>query len=56
MIGCNHKPTIVILAAAKVGGIFANNCHPTEFILNNLKIQTNTIDLHGNTKVKGFYS
>ena len=47
-----HKPTIVILAAAKVGGIFANNYHPTEFILNNLKIQTNTIELAWKHKVK----
>ena len=47
-----HKPTIVILAAAKVGGILANNSFPTEFILNNLKIQTNTIELAWKHKVK----
>jgi len=47
-----HKPTIVIIAAAKVGGIVANSRHPTEFILNNLKIQTNTIELAWKHKVK----
>ena len=40
-----NKPTIVILAAAKVGGIYANNNKPFEFILENLKIQTNIIEL-----------
>lgn len=33
----------VYLAAAKVGGIFANNSYPTEFILENLQIQNNVI-------------
>ena len=40
----NNKPTVVILAAAKVGGIYANNSLPTEFILDNLKIQNNIIE------------
>ncbi len=40
----NNKPEIVILAAAKVGGIFANNEYPADFILENLKIQTNVIE------------
>ncbi len=40
----NNKPSIVILAAAKVGGIHANNSQPTEFILKNLKIQNNIIE------------
>ena len=35
-----EKPTIVILAAAKVGGIHANSRYPTEFLLENIKIQT----------------
>ena len=39
-----EKPNIVILAAAKVGGINANNTYPTEFILDNLKIQNNVIE------------
>ena len=40
-----NKPTIVVLAAAKVGGIFANDSKPTEFLLENLKIQLNVIEL-----------
>ena len=39
-----EKPTIVILAAAKVGGIRANSRYPTEFLLENIKIQTNVIE------------
>ena len=39
-----EKPTIVILAAAKVGGINANSRYPTEFLLENIKIQTNVIE------------
>jgi GDP-L-fucose synthase len=38
-----NKPDYVILAAAKVGGIHANNVYPAEFIYNNLMIQTNVI-------------
>ena len=38
-----EKPEYVFLAAAKVGGIFANNAYPAEFIYNNLMIQTNVI-------------
>ena len=38
------KPDIVILAAAKVGGIFANNKYPVDFLLDNLKIQNNVIE------------
>jgi GDP-L-fucose synthase len=36
-----QKPDIVILAAAKVGGIKANNDYPVEFLLENLRIQNN---------------
>ena len=39
-----NKPSIVIIAAAKVGGILANKNNPVEFILENLKIQTNLIE------------
>lgn len=39
-----NKPTITILAAAKVGGIHANQTYPTDFLLNNLKIQNNVIE------------
>lgn len=40
----NEKPRFVILAAAKVGGIHANNTYPADFIAINLQIQTNVID------------
>ncbi len=38
-----EKPEYVFLAAAKVGGIVANNSYPAEFIRDNLAIQTNVI-------------
>lgn len=38
-----EKPEYVFLAAAKVGGILANNTYPAEFIRDNLVIQTNVI-------------
>ena len=49
-----HKPSVVILAAAKVGGILANNSQPTEFILDNLKIQNNIIENAWKNGVKRF--
>jgi GDP-L-fucose synthase len=39
----SEKPEYVILAAAKVGGIHANNTYPAEFIQANLSIQSNVI-------------
>jgi len=39
----NEKPEIVIFAAAKVGGIKANDDFPVEFLIDNLRIQTNVI-------------
>ena len=39
-----NKPSVVIIAAAKVGGIFANSEYPAEFLLDNLKIQNNLIE------------
>ncbi len=39
----SEKPKYVLLAAAKVGGIHANNTYPAEFIHENLAIQTNVI-------------
>ncbi|MEI6760589.1 MAG: GDP-L-fucose synthase [Betaproteobacteria bacterium] len=39
-----EKPTQVYLAAAKVGGIHANNTYPAEFIYQNLMMQANVID------------
>lgn len=40
----DEKPSQVYLAAAKVGGIYANNAYPAEFIYDNLMIQANVID------------
>ncbi|KAK7294790.1 hypothetical protein RJT34_17686 [Clitoria ternatea] len=40
----SEKPEFVIVAAAKVGGIHANNTYPADFIAINLQIQTNVID------------
>jgi GDP-L-fucose synthase len=39
-----EKPEVVIDAAAKVGGILANNDHPYQFIMENMQIQNNLID------------
>src|SRR5208282_3519960 len=39
-----QKPDYVFLAAAKVGGILANDTYPADFIRENLEIQTNVID------------
>ena len=50
----NNKPTVVILAAAKVGGILANSKYPKDFLLENLKIQTNVIDASWKFGVKRF--
>ena len=47
-----NKPTVVIIAAAKVGGIFANSEKPFDFILQNLKMQTNIIELSWKNNVK----
>ncbi len=38
------QPRYVVLAAAKVGGILANDTHPVEFLSDNLRIQTNVMD------------
>lgn len=48
------KPEYVFLAAAKVGGILANDTHPAEFLRDNIAIQTNVIDAafrHGTRKL-----
>jgi GDP-L-fucose synthase len=39
-----EQPEYVFLAAAKVGGIYANDSYPADFIRDNLQIQTNVID------------
>ena len=48
----NYNPDIVIAGAAKVGGIFANSNYPADFILENLKIQTNIIETAWQNNVK----
>ena len=48
------NPDVVILAAAKVGGIDANFKYPGDFILENLKIQTNVIDNAWKNNAKKF--
>lgn len=40
---CDVKPDVVFLAAAKVGGIKANNSYPVDFLITNLSIQSNII-------------
>ena len=47
-----NKPSVVIVAAAKVGGIEANAKYPYNFLLENLKIQNNLIELSFKHKVK----
>lgn len=49
-----EKPAYVFLAAAKVGGIYANNTYPADFIFDNLQVQNNVIHqsyLHGVKKL-----
>ena len=48
----NNNPSIVIIAAAKVGGIYSNFKHPADFLLENLKIQTNIIEASWRSNVK----
>jgi len=40
----DHRPDVVVLAAAKVGGILANATYPADFLLDNLKIQNHVIE------------
>jgi GDP-L-fucose synthase len=46
------RPQFVFLAAAKVGGILANDSYPADFIRDNLMIQTNVIEASRNAGVK----
>jgi GDP-L-fucose synthase len=39
-----ERPDVVVLAAAKVGGIVANSTHPSAFLSDNLRIQVNVLD------------
>ncbi len=47
-----ERPEYVFLAAAKVGGVVANNSYPAEFIYDNLQIQTNVIHQAWQSNVK----
>ncbi|MFL6541334.1 MAG: GDP-L-fucose synthase family protein [Chthoniobacterales bacterium] len=47
-----EKPQIVVLAAAKVGGIKANSDYPVEFLLDNLAVQNNVISAAHENKVR----
>jgi GDP-L-fucose synthase len=49
-----EKPEIVIDAAAKVGGILANNDYPYDFLMQNMQIQNNLIDGAFNSGVEKF--
>jgi GDP-L-fucose synthase len=48
----SEQPDYVFLAAARVGGILANNSYPADFIRDNLIIQTNVIESSRNARVK----
>ncbi len=47
-----HEPEYVFVAAAKVGGILANNSYPADFLYDNLMIQTNVIEASFRYNVK----
>ena len=47
-----EKPDYVVLAAAKVGGIHANNTYPADFIYQNMMIEANVINSSYENKVK----
>ena len=49
-----NRPTVVIMAAAKVGGILANTLEPYKFLSENLKLQTNVIEAAFEYNVKRF--
>jgi GDP-L-fucose synthase len=48
------KPSAVIDAAARVGGIGANNAHPVDFLTQNIQIQSNLMDAAHEAGVKNF--
>ena len=50
-----ERPTQVYMAAAKVGGIHANNTYPADFIYNNLIVQANVIDSAFHNGIKKIY-
>ena len=48
------RPEVVVLAAAKVGGILANSTYPVDFLSDNLRIQTNVMDAALEQRVERF--
>ena len=46
------KPDVIINCAGRVGGILANSLYPTQFLLDNVKIQNNLIEKSWQTGVK----
>jgi GDP-L-fucose synthase len=50
----NERPVAIIDAAAKVGGILANNTYPFEFLMDNMLIQNNLIRSAHNNEVRKF--
>lgn len=49
-----EKPSVVIDAAARVGGILANNTYPYQFLMENMQIQNNLIQASLKTEVNKF--
>lgn len=49
-----EKPTVIIDAAARVGGILANNTYPYEFLMDNMLIQNNLIKTAHELDIKKF--
>ena len=47
-----HRPDVVVIAAAKVGGILANDSCPAEFLYDNLMIETNLIEASREAEVE----
>ena len=47
-----ERPEVVFMAAAKVGGIHANNSYPVDFLMNNLRIQLSVCQAAHQTQVK----
>jgi GDP-L-fucose synthase len=50
----DFRPTVIIDAAAKVGGVGSNNSYPVEFLSQNLQIQSNLMDAAHEAKVEKF--
>jgi GDP-L-fucose synthase len=48
------KPDVVVMAAARVGGIMANSTHPVDFLNDNLRIQTNIFEAAHEANVERF--